>query len=181
MKTIEVSIEGTTPLLMHGISQETMEQMMSKSRKQTELPSTEEAAERAAYRSADGGLYVPSRAVKACIVNASGWYKIGRKSAKQFLAGATRIEPYEIPLNTKKYEIDLRPVVVQRSRIIRARPRLDKWTITFNIVYNEKVLEPDLIKQVLEEAGQRIGLLDNRPQCGGECGTFVIKSWKTSK
>jgi len=183
MKKIEVRIEGTTPLLMNAMSIEAQEQLEKKSRKITEIPTSEVEAERGAYRMDNGELCIPARCVKACIVNASSWYKFGKRSAKQFIAGATRIEPYEIGLGTKEYEIDKRPVVIQgRNRIIRSRACLKKWNITFNIVYNEEVItDTEIIMKIVEEAGMRIGLLDNRPQRGGENGTFVIKSWKVTK
>ena len=72
----------------------------------------------------------------------------------------------------------MRPVVVQRSRIIRARPKIENWELSFDIIFNDELIgEPDLIRQILEEAGQRIGLLDNRPQKYGENGTFRVKKF----
>lgn len=183
MKTIDVEIEGISPLLMHNIGSMAFESIGSTSKKITTKPSIEDEAEDSAYRKADGELYIPSRCVKAMLVIASTWYKVGKRSAKQFLGGGTRIEPYEIGLGTKKYEIDRRPVVIQgRNRIIRSRARLDKWKIKFSIIYNEDVFpNTDLIKTILEEAGMRVGLLDNRPQKGGENGTFKVINWFPKK
>jgi hypothetical protein len=87
----------------------------------------------------------------------------------------------EIGLGIKKYEIDLRPVVVQKARIIRARPRIDKWKAKFDLIYNEEVFTGeglDLLERIVTEAGIRCGLLDNRPERGGENGTFIVTSWK---
>ena len=78
-----------------------------------------------------------------------------------------------------KYEIDLRPVVIQKARIIRARPRLDEWRLKFTIVYNDNIIsDTEVLNRILEESGQRIGLLDFRPQKYGDCGTFKIVGWK---
>lgn len=179
MKTIEVEIEGLTPLLMH--SAENMEDKPMQKNPAKQYVDKDEA-EKVAYRKKDRELYVPSRCVKACFVNASSWYKFGKKSAKPIVAGCTRIEPYEIGLGTKDYIIDKRPVVIQRSRILRCRPKLEKWALKFNIIYNDQIIQDtDILKLILEEAGQRIGLLDNRPQKYGENGTFKIKSWKPIK
>jgi hypothetical protein len=58
---------------------------------------------------------------------------------------------------------------------MRARPRIDEWRLAFRIIYNENLLsDTDLLNRVIEEAGQRIGLLDNRPQKYGENGTFKV-------
>ena len=175
MKRIEVEITGLTPLLMHS-AHSMMQEPTKNPAKQYD---NAEEAEKVAYRKEDRELFVPSRCVKACLVNGASWFKFGRKSAKPIIAGCTRIEPYEIGLGTKLYKIDLRPVVVQRARIIRARPRLDSWKIRFTIVYNEKIIaDTALLKEIFEEAGQRIGLLDNRPQRYGENGTFKVTKWK---
>jgi hypothetical protein len=184
MRQITVQLTGASPLLMHSISLQTMEQMMKKVKKggTGSIPSPEDEAEQGAYRMKSGELCIPARCIKACLVNASTWYKMGKKSAKQFIAGSVTIEPYEVGLGTKKYEIDLRTVVIQgKSRIVRARPRLDNWSVTFNIIYNDKVMESEIIKQIMEEAGYRIGLLDNRPQRGGECGCFKVTGWKETE
>lgn len=178
-----VGIEGTSPLLMNAMSIEAQEQLEKKSRKITDIPTSEEEAERGAYRMEDGTLCIPARCMKATLVNGSSWYKFGKRSAKQFIAGSTRIDPYEISLGTKEYEIDKRPVVIQgRSRVIRSRACLKKWKADFNIVFNEEVIsDTEIIKKILEESGVRIGILDNRPQRGGENGTFVITHWKVTE
>ena len=148
-------------------------------------PETE--AEKVVYKNKKGELYVPSRCIKAAILNAAAWHKFGKKSAKPIIAGCTRVEPIEVILKDKgkvlkKYEIDARPVVVQRNRIIRYRPKIEDWTLSFKIVYNEEIIaDTGIIKQVLEEAGQRIGLLDNRPQKYGEHGTFTVTKFVPKK
>jgi hypothetical protein len=184
VKRIIVEIEGTSPLLMHSC-ENMMQQSATKNPAKNYDPKIE--AENVAYRNKSGDLIVPGRCLKACILNAASWYKFGKKSAKQIIAGCTRIEPYEIVLTNKKgkalkkYEIDLRPVVVQRSRIIRSRPRLDEWQLKFDLIYNDDIIgDVKILQSIIEEAGQRIGILDNRPQKYGENGTFELISFKTS-
>lgn len=179
MKKIIVEIKGETPLLMHSCAG------MMKEKKTKKNPAgqydSKKDAEEAAYRNKDGELIVPARCMKASIINAASWYKFGKKSAKPIVAGCTRIEPTELSLGTKDYEIDIRPVVVQRSRILRSRPRLDEWALSFTLVYNDDIIkDADILRMIIQEAGQRVGLLDNRPQRYGENGTFVINKWKES-
>lgn len=186
MKKMEVVIEGTAPLLMH--SAEGMEEQKAKSNPAMNYDAKLDA-EKVAYRDAQGNLFVPARCVKASILNAASWFKFGKKSAKPIIAGCTRVEPYDIVLTDAKgkalkdYAIDKRPVVVQRARIIRARPRIDEWQLKFNLIYNEEMIGNaiDLVKQIIEEAGQRIGLLDNRPQKYGENGTFKVVKFVPTK
>ncbi|KKM59863.1 hypothetical protein LCGC14_1547620 [marine sediment metagenome] len=183
MKGIDVVIGGTSEgLLMHS-AQGMVKQGVKKN--PAKLYDPKEDAEAVAYRNDKGELYVPSRCLKASILNAAAWLKVGKKSLKPIIAGCTRIEPSEIVLTDRKgkalkeYKIDVRRVVVQRAGIMRARPLLKEWQLKFNIIYDETLIgktpeELAVIKDVLEDAGKRIGLLDNRPQKYGENGTFEV-------
>jgi len=183
MKTINVEIEGVTPLLMHSA-----EAMLKKDVKKNPTKQYDEKieAEKVAYRNKKKELIVPSRCLKACFINGASWRKFGNKSAKPIVAGCTRIEPVEILIldnknkSIKKYDIDLRTVVVQKARIVRSRPRLDYWKLKFSIIYNDDIIKDvRVLKLILEEAGQRIGLLDNRPQKYGENGCFKVIKFVT--
>ena len=179
MKEIEVELKGIGEgLLMHSAAGMTQQ-------KPTKNPAkaynAEDDAEAVAYRNDKKELYIPARCIKACILNAASWYKFGKNSAKPIIAGCTRLDQSEIVLldgkgkAIKEYDIDLRPVVVQRARIIRARPLIKEWRVKFKIVYNESIIaDTSIIQSILEEAGQRVGLLDNRPQKYGENGTFAV-------
>jgi len=183
MKEIKVVLKGNGQGLLMNSPHGMMEEPQAK-KKKVKYDHKEEA-EKVAYRNKKGQLIVPSRCIKACILNASSWYKFGKKSAKQIIAGNTRIDPVDPVLRDskgkvlKKYEIDLRPVVVNRSRIIRARPLIENWELHFTIIYNDNIIgNTDVIRDILEEAGNRIGLLDNRPQKYGENGTFTVKTFE---
>ncbi|MGH7297563.1 MAG: hypothetical protein ACRELB_21680, partial [Polyangiaceae bacterium] len=64
-----------------------------------------------------------------------------------------------------------------KGRIMRFRPRLDAWTAQVNIRINEDVLEPAIVRQLLDEGGQQLGVGDYRPERGGPFGTFALVSW----
>ncbi len=183
MKKIECEIGGTGEGLMMHSAQEMEQQSAKKNPAKQYDPKID--AEKVAYRNDKGELYVPARCLKASILNAAAWLKVGKKSLKPIIAGCTRIEPSEIVLTDSKgktlteYKIDTRPVVVQRARIIRARPLMKDWRLKFEIIYDDQLLgttaaELETIKNVIEDAGKRIGLLDNRPQKYGENGTFEV-------
>jgi len=179
MKKIEIELKGTGEgLLMHSAGGMVVQTVKKNPAKQYD---PKEDAEKVAYRNEDGNLMIPSRCIKAAILNAASWTKFGKKSAKPIIAGCTRISPSEIELidhknkPIKDYKIDLRPVVVQRARIMRARPLIKEWKLRFDIIYNDVLVsDTEIIRNILEEAGQRVGLLDNRPQTYGENGTFEV-------
>ena len=56
---------------------------------------------------------------------------------------------------------------------------LPEWTLNFQILYEADVIaNPNIIKEILEEAGYRMGLLDYRPQHLGPFGTFTVTKFE---
>lgn len=187
MKKIKVQIKGTGKgLLMnsplHMIENVKMESRPQMGRRENQILSPREQAEASAYWVTKGNrkeLYLSSEAVFRSMINASSFHKIRKKSAKTTLAGAIRIEPDKIGLGTNKYEIDIRTVVIQRARVVKARALLPEWKVDFDIIYNDKLIgdSTETMRQILVEAGERIGVLDFRPQKGGQFGTFEVTKW----
>jgi len=178
MKKIKVTIQGESPLLMnkYNVANELERQ---KGHRITKTYEPTEEAEKSAYWGTDKKkkkiLVIPSEIMYASILNASSFHKVGKRSAKSILAGSISVEPMEISLGTDKYEVDTRPVVISRSRVLKSRAKLNEWTATFEIVYNEQLIaDPGIIKVVLQESGQRIGIMDFRPQKGGPYGRFKV-------
>lgn len=68
-------------------------------------------------------------------------------------------------INNYEYR-DTRIMVVQRSKVVRTRPRFDQWKIQFNLMYDEEKIDLDTIIQALENAGKYVGLCDSRPKYG---------------
>ena len=174
-KKIHVTLKGESPLLMNRLRVEDLQKKVRSTLKEYNV--TEDAAKSAYMTEIDGKqqLYVPGFNVYAMILQTSGRHKIGKHSARGILAGLMKILPEKIPLGTDKYEVDVRPAVVQRARIARARAMLPEWELSFDILYeSETISNPYLIKAILEEAGFRTGLLDYRPQHMGPFGTFTV-------
>ncbi|MEM3579579.1 MAG: hypothetical protein QXL54_05100 [Candidatus Bathyarchaeia archaeon] len=181
---IHVRLKGLTPLLMNRL---TPDALQAKSRRKFETEDFQKQAEEAAYIDVIDGkrqLYIPNYAVYAMIINTAKQYRSRRMPLSSLLAGTIRIEPEKIPLGTDKYEVDVRPVVIKPSRVLKARPRIDNWAIEFDIVYYKKFLNETVIstlKTILEDAGIRVGLLDFRPQHMGWFGTFKVEEFKVVK
>lgn len=179
MKKISVEIEGMSPLMMHSSAGMKLE----KGKKALSKETPEEAAEKAAYKSETGELYIPALNIYSMIVKAASGYKIGKKSAVSTVAGTIRVLPDEVLLGTDKYEIDTRSAVNRLAgRVMVYRPKLDKWKCSFDIVYHEEYfpekIAVDLLKEIVKEAGIRVGLGSYRPEKRGFFGTFKITEWK---
>jgi hypothetical protein len=169
-----VRIVGTRPLLMHaptGIGDK------PRLRRGEHLdPKTE--AGMYLYRDPEGRIVIPSVNIKACIREAGRNYKVsGRRTtfAAMIRAGID-IRPYPyVPLIHNGWVVDIRPVVVQRSRILRARPRFDEWALEFEIINNDPtIIHADTLHRILIDAGKYYGLGDFRP----EFGTFNVEKFE---
>ena len=89
-------------------------------------------------------------------------------------AGAIQVEPAMIQHEIQDWSVDERAVIVNRGRIIRQRPYFPKWALSFNLIYDEDELSKQVIKDILEYAGERNGLGDYRPEYGGPFGKFMV-------
>ncbi len=166
METYKVKIRGTKPLLMH--SPAGMISDKPKLRRGEHLDPKVEA-EKALYKSDDGTIGLPAYNVKACIREAGRNYKVaGRRTTfAAMIRAAIRIEPDFVPLNHNGWEVDARSVVIQRARIVRARPKFNDWALEFRIVnLDPTVVHPDTLKRIIEDAGKYYGLGDFRPEFG---------------
>ncbi|MFW6282973.1 MAG: hypothetical protein ACOC1P_02880, partial [Minisyncoccales bacterium] len=174
----KVELKGITPLLMNN-PQSMIDEQTNQLKQKTSKQDLSKEAEKLTYKDTKGNLYVPSEAIKGCMINASAYKKIGKYSAKPIIAGGVHIQPREISLGTKKYSLDIRTVVIQRSRVVKARPMIENWKIIFDLQYDETLIpSSDIIKPILEEGGKRVGILDFRPQKTGSFGMFEITKWE---
>jgi len=171
METYEIEIVGVRPLLVHapvGLGD-------VPSRRRGEHFSPQQEAEMYLYRDPDGRPCIPAINIKACLRDAGRNYRVkGRRStfAAMIRAGID-VEPFYIPIldpettQIAKWVVDYRPVVVQGQRIMRARPRFDRWMLRFKVVNKDPtVILRDAFKKILEDAGKWIGLGDYRPEFG---------------
>jgi len=178
MKKVEVTIQGISPLLMHKFPMVAIEALDKK------LP--EEQAEIAAYRipGDSNELYIPGINLQRSLVAAATFSKgKGRSSLQKQVAACVIVSPEYIGLGTTEFALDARPVVIPatKGRVVRFRPRLDKWQATFAVEYDEKLLKETELRRVIDDAGARVGLLDFRPERKGPFGRFVVNEWKASK
>ncbi len=172
---VVVQIEGIKPLLQHRYY--SADEPEPKTNIRTGRPAYELEAEKAAYRDADGKLCQPGDHIHASMVKAAANFKIpGKrgKSYKDLIQTSVDVCPDLIPHIFQEYEIDSRGVVVQRSRIIRYRPRLNKWALKFELHIIDEQLDVSVVRQILDYAGRCVGIGDYRPKFG----RFVVTEWK---
>lgn len=197
--TYIATIAGIRPLLMHnGQLADPLNPMTQRlsalTGKRKKTLEDHEAISRAEW---EGGLYlldgkviVPADMIDAAIRDGA---KVQRKG-KAMVAGV-EIEDDVVPLKYDgpqkwadlfdyKLKSGARPFVerrgarVQNARVIRTRPRFQKWSLTFRIARYEfaAVGEKD-IRAALEFAGYAVGIGDFRPRYG----LFAVDSFAEAK
>lgn len=186
MKSFICVCKGTTPLLMHRFAEENELEQTTRTvhliKKDPRI-----AAEKAAYRMANGNLYAPGAGVARCIREAGAAHKQrgSRKSFKYLIPSAVLVLVDQVPLRDdegnplRNFEVDSRPVVIPstKGRIMCHRPRLDSWNMEFPLEIDDEMIDPDFVHQLVTEGGRKLGICDYRPEKGGHMGRFMVTSW----
>lgn len=184
MKTVKVKIEGISPLLFNRFkeSSEMPPTMRKNTKKDYGTPRVQ--AEATAYKDDNGKLWMPSSWVKGAMQTIASDYTLpsSRKSVKSVLGGCVRpseeklyfLEKYTI----KNIEVDSRPVVIQRARVMKHRARLETWSIECFLEIEDDILPIENVHEILGAAGRRSGFGDFRPQKGGQYGRYQIVGWE---
>lgn len=177
MKQVNVTVKGISPLLMNMFPMVAIEGL--------DKMTPENQAEHKAYRDPDTKeLYIPGVAIQRTLVNAATFSKgKGRASLQKNVAACVYVTPERVSLGTEKYEIDSRRVVIAATKgaVIRHRPRISKWEVSFEITYDEVLLSEENLKKILDDAGSRVGFLDFRPAKNGPFGRFMVTKWTPVK
>jgi hypothetical protein len=174
MAQATVTIEGTSALLMKKYPTVPIEGFDKKE--------PQEQAELSAYRiPGSKELYIPGVAVQRALVKAATYSKgKGRASLQKVSAACLMVLPEYIGLGTDKFTLDSRPVVIPatKGRIMRHRPRIDKWRGSFGLEWDETLMSEEQVKKIVEDMGKRVGLLEFRPSCNGPYGRSKIVKWE---
>lgn len=174
MKAAEVKITGLSPILMNSFPLEPLSPPLGKRTK-------EEQAECAAYRDeTTNKLYIPGVAVHRALIGGAAFLKgKGRATLQKPAAACLLVTPEILDLGVEEYEIDSRPVVVPatKGRIVRHRPKLKEWGIQFLLEWDPELITAEQARQIVDNTGSRVGLLDFRPACKGPFGRFVVAHW----
>ena len=188
MKTIEVTIKGVSPLLINRFKENDEQPEAVKKSTKKDYGTPREQAETTPYRDEDTkDLWLPTIWLSGTIKTVASDYKLPgtRKSVKSVSGGAVVPTEEKMYFNEKyklkDIEVDSRPCVIQRARIMRHRARLEEWSVTTQLQIDETILPVDHVHQILNDAGRRAGLGDYRPQKGGPFGRFQVTEWKVLK
>lgn len=186
MTRLQVSIAGTTPLLMNKFHDEAQMQATSGTRIAAagDKGTPREQAEKRVYTGLDGKPMIPQPNLFRCLIDAGAYFKAGRSKVttqkSSLLPACVDIEGAEIPLVSKApWDVDTRAVRIPATggRILCHRPCFHDWALSFEAEIDTTMITAALFREIVDAAGKRIGLGDFRPACKGPFGKFVVTSW----
>ena len=178
MKKLRVTLYGTSPLIMHSTKCVNplhpiaiqIKDITSKRKKTMEdlLKLSDLEWEAGVYWDDDVGLNIPVECVAAMLLGGAKFNKNGTAVAR-YCHFVTSLCPVDIG-ETQDYEKlksnnrfrDVRSVGMQKSRVIRTRPRFNTWTTQFEMFFEEDKIDLDAVKLALENAGSYVGLCEMR-------------------
>jgi hypothetical protein len=171
MKTfyeIDVTIRGSKPLLQHKFNT-----TVDSSKKKKKVYSAEEDAKNSLIEK-DGIVCQPAVQIEGAMIRSAVDFKYeGKKTFKDAVKAGVEVSPEFIPHKIVSWYVDSRPAVINRSRIMKSRPRFDEWELDFQIKIHDDRIEPTTVKEILKNAGDYFGIGDYRPKFG----LFEVTKW----
>ena len=182
-----MEIEGTTPLICNRFTDAAAMSATAGTAITTvgDRGTPKEQAEAGLYISPSTGLeIIPNPNLFRCIIDAGTFFKAGRSKVttqkSSLIPACVTVNQMEMEIVHKEpWEVDTRPVRIPATggRILRHRPMFHDWSISFSVTLDVEVIGVKLFRQIMDAAGQKIGLGDFRPACKGPYGKFVIVKW----
>jgi hypothetical protein len=181
MYTVDCKVVGTAPLMQHRFPIPDLADMSSGATLKTGSKDYSKEWHEYLYVTGKGMVYQPATHFEAAMANAAVNFRIkgrGRKTYKDLFKAAVFVNPEQIlhgiaapdELDTdadKPLYLDMRPVVVSRSRVVRIRPTFAPgWELEFGIEVMDDQIAAELVQDVLALAGKTVGIGDFRPKFG---------------
>jgi hypothetical protein len=181
MYSVNVQVQGIAPLMQHRYPLPDFESLSKGGKVKTgEVDYTQEWRGYL-YADSEGNIYQPATHFDGAMIKAAAGYKVqgGRgKTYKDLFKGNVFVSPdailhgIKVPENLdtdgdKPLYLDVRPVVVQRARVVRIRPCFKPgWKLDFEITILDDQILANVVNEVLALAGRTVGIGDFRPRFG---------------
>lgn len=191
MTTIEMTIQGLTPMICNRFTEQAAMDATAGTRASMigAQGTPREQCEPKLYMGADEKtLVIPGPNLFACIINAGTFFKVGKgkmtTQKSSLIPACLVVEDLEMPIVSKDgWDVFSRPIrnPATGGRRICHRPMFNDWELSPTMTLDETLIDPKLMRQVVDAAGTRVGLGDFRPACRGPYGRFLVTSWKESE
>jgi len=180
---LKVTIVGVTPLIMENwdvkIRQQLANKHMGAETDVIQVARDPEAEAKAKlYLTSKGKYAMPASGIKKAMVTACT--STAKKIRKTFMLQALHIMGDEgnlVVVDSPGYRVQEDMGRVGPSKTPRPiwRPVFDKWSSTFIVRYNQAIITPSMIVNMLNLAGFAVGLCGWRVEKSGSFGMFEVK------
>lgn len=202
----QVRVQGKTPLMMHRMDEETLDQLYDRANKTRKELTKEQKANQGIYRrESDNRIVMPVGNLRACLVEAgrkveySGKTMISNKeatlldSAISFVDEYAELMPDHEPngagdLEHKLWTVDIRRGLLRNGAnktavpIVRAKfPKEWYFDVTIHQDMSDAKFGVDKLRELFAKGGRMVGLCSFRPACRGNFGMFYApkEEWHT--
>ena len=183
LKRMTFTVESTSPLIQHKWSEKTGRQLREKGQKTAttknrEARNPEKEAHDATHFTAEGKYGIPLMAFKASMIGAAhkdiGIEKtVVRKSVF-----------FEVDDPGMIVEIDSPEPIVREDMVrigagsadLRYRPEFRKWKAKISCMFDNDLIAAEDILNLANRAGFGVGLLEWRPEKGGDYGRYRVNT-----
>jgi hypothetical protein len=187
LHTIQIHLEGTSPLITHAWSEKAKKMMldkqMGKASKGKEKKDPIADYESSFYRMPSGQAGVPLLAFKCAAVTActSLGKEITKVAARQFFHILP--DPFGGDITEIYYPDDCPPRmredmvrVGMGTADIRFRPEFVKWGVKVRLQFNRRAVTQEQVVNLLNLGGFSVGVGEWRPEKDGDKGRFSVVS-----
>jgi len=192
MQTVEVTVVGTAPLVIHAFGAKAVHQMIAnqeagskaKGKKNLAPKDFEAQFEEATHRSTEGWYGVPAGALRSAMIDACRLCGVVMARAKlaifivadgfDSVDGAPLVRIYgdrgrlDAPLRNANGGMD-----------VRARPQWKRWCLKLRIRFDADQFDTSSVLNLLARAGEQVGIGEGRPNSrqstGVGWGTFCLQ------
>lgn len=181
MQLMKLKLKSTCPMLMHSDrfanpldpATKAHKELTSKRKKTDE---DHELIARSEYMGSiyidQDGPFIPSMNIDAAFVEAAKMQKLGRHAKRAMMVMEDKVYlKYDGPrsagdlVNDPRF-VDARSVRVSMARLTRYRPRFNNWEAECTLAFDPNQINPNEVKQIIENAGRLVGVGDFRPRFG---------------
>jgi hypothetical protein len=179
-QTAKYRLTGVAPLLMHNgqLSDPLNEWTKAKKKITDKRKKTEADHEEIGRLEWMGSLYlynggpcIPREAIKATLLRAGMTLRKGPKVKPGLVCETHAPLIYDGPSDAKALWEDgrftYRTTKSQNGkRVVRTRPKFLPWAADVLLAFQDEILNPEEVTEIIEIAGHTIGFLDERPEYG---------------
>jgi hypothetical protein len=179
IKQIKVHAKGTSSLLQHNVQlvdplckNKAVRELVLATKKRSKTEDDHKSIARLEFEAGlywdkDVGPYIPSTWILKSLRDAAALSKQGKGIERGVFCTADKIKilykgPRDIQGMWDEGMYDRRSVVVGQAKLIRTRPMFDGWSAEFTLMFNQELIDRDILVSSLEQAGAFMGIGDGR-------------------